>query len=116
DLTPFLAWLADGQEHNVTLQVFGNNPGGFWILDGVLLLRHGNVGTAISGGAVEVLQAGLPQVTQLARNESGSVSSVQTMRGLHSYHVRGNLSLAGGSVLESEVKGELAAWSRNRDL
>lgn len=112
DLTVFLAWLADGQQHNITLAVFDNNPQGTWLLDGVLVLRHDDL--PVQSGNVIVLESSMPQVSQSVRNLS-SGETLQTMSGQHSYRIRGELVLGSGETQESEIFCELSAWSTNRN-
>jgi len=113
DLTPFLAWLVDGKPHNITLDVF-DSSGDTWYLDGVLILQReaGSPGV----GSVEVISAEMPQVIQKydsLENSNVSNRNLQSMRGTHSYEIRGKLQRSNGAIVASRVAGTLSAWSSN---
>mmetsp|Transcript_120705 Transcript_120705/g.346828 ORF Transcript_120705/g.346828 Transcript_120705/m.346828 type:complete len:672 (-) Transcript_120705:249-2264(-) len=110
DLTPFLAWLTDGEEHNVTLQVIGMVPDGFWLLDGVMVIEHSE--DEVASGTVEVLPSEKPRVWETVADEADSMT-VQQMRTHTDFHVRGNVLKRSGARSESAVVGSLKGWSRN---
>mmetsp|Transcript_9729 Transcript_9729/g.34532 ORF Transcript_9729/g.34532 Transcript_9729/m.34532 type:complete len:683 (-) Transcript_9729:86-2134(-) len=110
DLTPFLAWLIDGQAHNITLSVVGNYRGN-WFLNGVLILHEAPQG--VSGGSVEILPADPRVFEETSQNESNTLV-VQKMQNTAAFHVRGSLLLGSGQQLTSEIEGHLTAWSVNR--
>lgn len=112
DLTPFASWLLDGAAHNVTVQVWGNNPQGTWFLDPVLLLRHAEANQSISGGRIRKLPDSVPNVTEQVHKKSNT-SSTQWMRGSHSYEVQSQLHLRSGQEIDCLVSGEIAAESTN---
>jgi len=112
ELTPFLAWLTDGQEHNITLQVKGAEQG-FWFLNGVLALRQS--GQPSLGGGVHVSSltwADAPEFTEYFWMAGGEEE--QQMNATQSYHVQGSLLLPSGENITSEVYGELTASAVNR--
>eukprot|EP00931_Biecheleriopsis_adriatica_P003746 TRINITY_DN105515_c0_g1_i1.p1 TRINITY_DN105515_c0_g1~~TRINITY_DN105515_c0_g1_i1.p1 ORF type:complete len:659 (-),score=88.82 TRINITY_DN105515_c0_g1_i1:24-2000(-) len=116
DLTPFVGLLSDGHEHNITLQVWGNNPQGFWILDGVLRLRHGLASQSVRGWKLDVaLHNSTPNVSETVSNQS-QTQTLQQMNGRHGYEARGQLYLEDGSILKSAVSGQLVASSTNRAI
>mmetsp|Transcript_32337 Transcript_32337/g.77337 ORF Transcript_32337/g.77337 Transcript_32337/m.77337 type:complete len:614 (+) Transcript_32337:16-1857(+) len=112
DLTPFAGLLTDGATHNITVQVWGNNPTGNWFLDPVLLVEHGDGG--IVGGKVYGATKA-PHVTEVVMNLSNG-STVQRMQGQHEFEVRSILTLEDGREVECNLWADLRANSSNLGL
>ncbi|CAE7449697.1 unnamed protein product, partial [Symbiodinium necroappetens] len=109
DLTPFASWLLDGAAHNVTVQVWGNNPQGTWFLDPVLLLRHAEANQSISGGRIRKLPDSVPNVTEQVHKKSNT-SSTWTLEFLAWVGFLGPFRLLGTGIFHQLLRYSVDAW------
>jgi hypothetical protein len=86
DLTPFAGLFNNGQTHNITITISGDNKQGFWYLDGAFVLYNDQPGARIEGHLIQHVDA-KPQVNVAASSKGGFLSLYTT--GEHDFFLLG---------------------------
>jgi hypothetical protein len=117
DLSPFLGTIFDGDKHNISITVYGNNPTGLWYLDANLLGYNSNPKSQIVKATKPVVADSGAQVSYTREGEGvigeEGVSVAFNTTGRHIYTIESDFTLSDGTVFVRKVSGSLYDWNHN---
>jgi len=121
DVTPFLHLLSDGDTHEVSVTVYGNNAdeGGYWFLDVALLTTYSSLSTAASYNPVStkltVYDSGVNQDLSVgvSKSSDGVVTASFNTTGSHSFNASREIIYEDGSVVIKSTIGDLVMYNDN---
>ena len=114
DITPFIGALNDGQAHNFTFVVVGNEPKGAWNIDPVLgVYLHNDDKAVIRGRILKWYDEGPSVATSITNS---TMEYLIETRGNHRYGVVGEIVVQTGLLGKGKGKGKYQIASVNANI